>query len=140
MMHINHLTNQLNTRARNIVRVVIADVHHYSLGATTITTVEDFANNVTAFMLSRTSNCGKKSMTEIVRACRDLGFPIRDAVSRVEREWNMWCSVNDRAGLKANESYAEVWNAAWRAAMKARIDTESSKEEHVLKESYREPR
>jgi hypothetical protein len=133
-MHINHLTNQLTTRARNVVRVVISDVHHYSAGATTITTVEDFAKHVTGRTLFTTPGCGKKSATEIVRMCRDLGFPIKDSVTRMDREWQMWCAANSRMDVVADDTYYGIWAAAWKAAMKARSEASSLKEEQILKQ------
>lgn len=125
-MHINHLTNQLTTRARNVARAVIGDIHFGSGGATTITTVEDFAKHVTGRMLLTSPGCGKKSAVEIVRTCRDLGFPLKDSIARVDREWQVWCAANNRMDIVANDTYHSIWVAAWKTAVKVRAKEEQN--------------
>lgn len=76
-MHINHLLNALNTRARGAVRKAITEIHFNSCHAITITSIEDFVEHVTKRYLSTLANCGRKSIAEVEHTLRDMGYLLK---------------------------------------------------------------
>lgn len=69
-MHINHLLSELSTRARNAVR-------HIWTANRDITTVEEFVDVATVKDLKAVPNCGKRTVAEIYRMLRDMGYLLR---------------------------------------------------------------
>lgn len=69
-MHINHLLSELSSRAKSAVRRAWAENRE-------ITTVEEFVDVVTKRYLLSFSNCGKKSVAEIERTLRDMGYLLK---------------------------------------------------------------
>lgn len=69
-MHINHLLTELSTRARGAVRHAWGENRD-------ITTVEEFVDLVTLRDLKQIPNCGKRTVNEIYRMLRDMGYMMR---------------------------------------------------------------
>jgi DNA-directed RNA polymerase alpha subunit len=69
-MHINHLLSALSTRARSAIRRAWGDHRD-------VTTVEELVDVVTKKDLLAFQNCGRKSVAEIARVLRDMGYVLR---------------------------------------------------------------